>query len=150
RKEAPARELPTGGVEALPKDSSADNTLTQRWLPTADHLDTGKPLFGDPPKQVPLPAGKARPQDAALVPRKDTAASESEADDPKSLPPLNRKVLQFARDNLGKKVGNGECATLAVEALAAAGARLPTPEESLVRAWSRRLRAEEKPLPGDI
>jgi hypothetical protein len=38
---------------------------------------------------------------------------------------LNRKVVRFALDHLGKKVGDGECWTLADEALAAAGARRP-------------------------
>src|SRR5947209_412929 len=33
------------------------------------------------------------------------------------VPTWNRKVLAFARDNLDKKVGDGECATLAVRAL---------------------------------
>jgi hypothetical protein len=47
------------------------------------------------------------------------------ADAPKEpeVPELNKKVLAFARDQLGKKVGDGECATLATAALRAAGAR---------------------------
>jgi hypothetical protein len=39
------------------------------------------------------------------------------------IPALNEKVLQFALDHLGEQVGNGECWTLAAEALLAAGAR---------------------------
>ena len=38
---------------------------------------------------------------------------------------LNRKVLKFAAGHLGKKVGDGECWTLADQALAAAGAHQP-------------------------
>jgi hypothetical protein len=36
---------------------------------------------------------------------------------------LNMKVLEFAQKNLGKQVGNGQCWTLAAEALAYAGAQ---------------------------
>jgi uncharacterized protein (TIGR03067 family) len=39
--------------------------------------------------------------------------------------PLNCKVLQFAQAQRGKQVGNGECWTLADQALKAAGARRP-------------------------
>jgi hypothetical protein len=39
--------------------------------------------------------------------------------------PLNEKVLQFARAHLGKQVGNGECWTLADEALRSAEAHRP-------------------------
>jgi hypothetical protein len=39
--------------------------------------------------------------------------------------PLSEKVLQFARSNLGKQVGNGECWTLADEALRSAEAHRP-------------------------
>ncbi|HYT91399.1 MAG TPA: hypothetical protein VEL76_21985 [Gemmataceae bacterium] len=38
---------------------------------------------------------------------------------------LNQRVVQFAADHLGKKVGDGECATLIVEALRTAGAAAP-------------------------
>jgi len=36
---------------------------------------------------------------------------------------LNQKVLAYARSQLGRRVGDGECATLAVQALASARAR---------------------------
>jgi len=42
---------------------------------------------------------------------------------PEPLPPLNAKVLEFARSSLGKPVGDGVCITLAVEALEASGAK---------------------------
>ena len=43
--------------------------------------------------------------------------------EPRPLPPLNAKVVDFARSNLGKPVGDGICVTLAIEALREAGAR---------------------------
>jgi hypothetical protein len=42
---------------------------------------------------------------------------------PEPLPPLNEKVFEFAKGNLGKPVGDGVCITLAVEALREAGAK---------------------------
>ena len=45
---------------------------------------------------------------------------------PKSEPTTNEKILAFSQDNLGKKVGDGECGTLAVKAVQFAKAkRLP-------------------------
>lgn len=66
------------------------------------------------------------------------------------LPPLNKKVLQFAVDNIGKSVGDGECATLVTEAYRQAKARMLTKEEALARVFGRRLGEKEKALPGDI
>jgi len=43
----------------------------------------------------------------------------------KVLSPLNEKVVSFAAGQLGKQVGDGECATLAAKALEAAKARPP-------------------------
>jgi hypothetical protein len=40
-----------------------------------------------------------------------------------SANPLNRRVLQYCNENLGKRVGNGQCAGLAAQALRHAGAR---------------------------
>jgi hypothetical protein len=40
-----------------------------------------------------------------------------------TIPVLNRRVLQFALSQLGKQVGNGECWTLADQAIKRAGAR---------------------------
>jgi hypothetical protein len=77
-------------------------------------------------------------------------ASVAWTDGPATLPPLNEKVLQFAKDHLGQQVGDGECGTLVVQALAAASARLPTREETLARVFGRRLKDDEVPLPGDI
>jgi hypothetical protein len=76
------------------------------------------------------------------------------ADPPKgpALPPLNQKVLKFAEDHLGKQVGDGECWTLARDALRAAEAREPGYDgtAATTNVFGRRLKPEEKPLPGDV
>jgi hypothetical protein len=41
---------------------------------------------------------------------------------------LNKRVLRYCNDNMGKSVGNGQCAALAVQALKAAGARPKEPQ----------------------
>lgn len=61
------------------------------------------------------------------------------------IPELNQKVANFAVAHLGKQVGNGECWTLAKEALSAAGAQQP---EDYV--FGRELGRSEPWLPGDI
>ena len=60
------------------------------------------------------------------------------------LPPLNQKVLDFARESLGKKVVNGECTDLAVEALRHAGARRFPRERSGDYIWGRSIDSTEK------
>jgi len=57
---------------------------------------------------------------------------------------LNEKVLSFALDQMGKKVGNGQCTMLAVEALAFAGA-----SPSLGYEFGREIPQSEM-KPGDI
>ena len=42
-----------------------------------------------------------------------------------NVPSLNRQVLDFAGSKMGQQVGNGECWTLADQALDAAGAQRP-------------------------
>jgi hypothetical protein len=42
-----------------------------------------------------------------------------------AAPALSRKVLRYARSQMGRQVGNGECWTLADRALRFAGARRP-------------------------
>jgi hypothetical protein len=37
--------------------------------------------------------------------------------------PLNKRVMQYCNDNIGKRVGDGQCAALAVQALRSAGAK---------------------------
>lgn len=79
---------------------------------------------------------------AALGLAQDTAPSQ--------VPATNIKVVKFAESHKGKQVGNGECWTLAAEALAAAGAPRPGADGVDVFDFGRKLTAKETPLPGDI
>jgi hypothetical protein len=58
---------------------------------------------------------------------------------------LNRRVMAFAAQHFGKQVGNGECWTLAAQALEAAGA---LPAEGYT--FGRELTGNEEWWPGDI
>jgi hypothetical protein len=66
------------------------------------------------------------------------------------LPKLNQKVVEFAKARKGKKVGNGECWTLADLALKNAAAKRPGRDGLAVYAFGRKLGAKETLLPGDI
>jgi len=68
----------------------------------------------------------------------------------RELPELNRKVLKFAEDHLGQQVGNGECWTLAADALTHAGAQRPGAGGVGVLDFGRRLGPGEAILPGDV
>jgi hypothetical protein len=76
------------------------------------------------------------------------------ADAPKEpeVPAWNRKVLAFARDHLGKKVGDGECATLAVRVLEEAKARRFHTSRDGEYVWGELIRTvtPEKKQPGDV
>jgi hypothetical protein len=58
---------------------------------------------------------------------------------------LNQAVLKFAAAQVGKKVGNGECWTLAAEALKAAGAK-----HARGYTYGHKLAAGDPVKPGDI
>jgi hypothetical protein len=78
-------------------------------------------------------------------------SGSSRADEPVPDASINEKVVTFARANLGKKVGNGDCTTLAVAALRDSGARV----FSLRRAdgdyvWGRLVESSKEARPGDI
>ena len=67
------------------------------------------------------------------------------------LPPLNQKVVEFARSNLGKPVGDGVCITLAVEALREADARRVSFRDlSGDYVWGELVPDFKDVLPGDI
>lgn len=81
------------------------------------------------------------------------------ADTPKEpeVPELNRKVLEFARASLGKKIGDGECATLALRALREAEARGLGISREGEYVWGKLVRTVKpdanvpgEVLPGDI
>ena len=65
-------------------------------------------------------------------------------DDPR-VPELNQKVVQFARERFGQQVGNGECWTLAAEALKEAGAK-----RDGVYIFGRKLSSNEAIFAGDV
>ena len=64
---------------------------------------------------------------------------------PSAEPPLNQGVLKYATAQVGKKVGNGECWTLAAEALKDAGAK-----HANGYTFGRKLDKAEPVLPGDV
>jgi len=70
---------------------------------------------------------------------------------PEPLPPLNEKVFEFAKANLGKPVGDGICITLAVEALQEAGARRASfRDRKGDYEWGELVPDLKDALPGDI
>jgi hypothetical protein len=80
-----------------------------------------------------------------------TAAPPSgQAPGSESLSPLNRKVLEFASARTGQKVANGECTSLATEALRYAGARRYPFDHGGDFVWGREVESFKDALPGDI
>lgn len=78
-------------------------------------------------------------------------------DEKPKVPELNRKIIQFCTDNVGKKIGDGECTALAYAAVEKAGAKapsdLPAPKPPMQKddyVWGRLLDPKEEVLPGDI
>jgi hypothetical protein len=69
-----------------------------------------------------------------------------------AVPSWNKKVLKFARDNLGKKVGDGECATLALRALEEAKAQRFYISSEKEYIWGKLIRTVTpgKNLTGDV
>lgn len=68
-----------------------------------------------------------------------------------ALPPLNEKVAAYARANVGKKVGDGICITLAIMALKQAGARaFPLDRADGDYIWGEPIERPQDALPGDI
>jgi hypothetical protein len=60
---------------------------------------------------------------------------------------MNEQVVEFARSKLGEKVGDGECSTLAAEALRHAGAKVRRGEHGT---WGEELKSMLDAKPGDI
>ena len=64
---------------------------------------------------------------------------------------MNEKVVEFARTNVGKQVGDGVCTSLAVEALRAAQARrFPFSDREGDWIWGEEVPSFKEALPGDI
>jgi hypothetical protein len=66
------------------------------------------------------------------------------------IPLLNQKVLEFARERIGKKVDDGQCLSLAVEALRYGGAKSYPFDPSGDYVWGRPVASFKEALPGDI
>jgi hypothetical protein len=62
---------------------------------------------------------------------------------------LNREILEFCEDHLGKKVGGGECSHLAEEAFKSVNAK-PIRYSGKTYIWGREVKAGQKVLPGDV
>ena len=67
-----------------------------------------------------------------------------------ALPPLNARVLAFAREKLGEKVLDGQCTSLARAALRSAGARRFPFEGGGDFAWGEPVPSFREALPGDV
>ena len=68
------------------------------------------------------------------------------------LPPLNAGVINFARAHLGEPVGDGDCTTLVIAALKAAGVqrRFPIHDPENGYVWGDPVPDLKDVLPGDI
>jgi hypothetical protein len=76
---------------------------------------------------------------AAAAAQRVSVAKESQ------VPALNHQILDFAIKHLGTEVGNGECWTLADEAMKSANTTHPA-----AYVWGRPLGGNERVFPGDI
>ena len=67
-------------------------------------------------------------------------------------PPMNLAVVGFAREHLGEAVGNGECTSLAIEALRFSGARrIPVDaRRNGDYVWGRPIDSFRESSPGDV
>jgi hypothetical protein len=91
-----------------------------------------------------IPAANAQFPAQSDIPGIDLWHAPLVQNDP-SVPEINVRVANFAVEHLGKQIGNGECWTLAKEALVSAGAQAPRDY-----AFGRELQQGEPWLPGDI
>jgi hypothetical protein len=145
----PARGEPAPPVTEAPPDLTCDGILavTCRMKGAEAAIDfallrapgkTASAKDAPPARQRRQDPGKPLWKGTAKLARSDLAALPA-------VPDLNVKVLAFAREYVGQQVGNGECWTLAAEALQAAGAK---PAAGYV--FGRELRPGEEALPGDV
>lgn len=67
------------------------------------------------------------------------------------IPELNKKVLEYARSQAGKRVSGGACSDLATAALESANARTRFPRDATYgRVWGEAVDSLDGVLPGDI
>ena len=68
-----------------------------------------------------------------------------------AVPALNAKLLAYAKSNIGKKIGDGECTTLVNTGYQAVGARRDPPfGPNVDYIWGTAIRDRTKVLPGDV
>src|SRR5690348_15763650 len=81
-----------------------------------------------------------------------SASISARAGGDEGLPELNAKVVKFARDHLGQKVDDGQCAMLAVEAYRVAGARMfpPVGGDEPEYVWGEYVPKASEVRPGDV
>jgi hypothetical protein len=125
-----------------------------RLLRTATIPGLGPQMLGvTPPPRKDLPMRRERWRASIVLTSAAVLLVTSGAPAPPAttLPELNEKVLAFARAKLGQSVGDGSCATLAIAALGAAGARCyPSAEPDGALVWGRTVASFKEALPGDI
>ena len=100
--------------------------------------------LGKLPKTSPLKFWREAPEDkrsAELATWRETAVL--------NVGPLNADILEFCEANLGKQVGDGECAALAGDAINLVHAQKP-PNNGKWYVWGRELKPGQPVLPGDI
>jgi len=66
------------------------------------------------------------------------------------LPPANAAVLRFCEDNVGKKVGDGQCAALVNQALSAADAQSVATNDDGDLSYGTPVENLDDVLPGDV
>lgn len=112
-----------GGKDGVEPKSEVRTPLRSGGVcgPVPRRCNAAAPVSGTQNSSVRAASRVASPQaddEPGEVQAVAPAESRAEADGSE----VGRKVMEFCKRNLGEKVGNGQCATLAVEALKAAGA----------------------------
>ncbi len=137
-----------GGHPPFPRSSSIASAVSDPTFSTS--FASAHPPFPKPEYQVPSTTGLSAFQSMSSDGR------TFQSSDGNFRPPinfdqghedinLNRRIMAFAAKNFGKQVGNGECWTLAADALQAAGG---IPAQDYV--FGRPLNRDEQWWPGDI
>jgi hypothetical protein len=142
-------------------------TIDEKVLPKASEMIKSHEVL----KSEKLTGGKFSVQVRAVVDRAAVVAKLTEvgviAKEDAAAAELAQKIVQFCKENLGKQIGDGECGTLAVEAMKSAGAKPfsdykenpgvqdfvwgePVFVLEFVDGKRKREPADAKPKPGDV
>jgi hypothetical protein len=108
--EATARKKHQATIDEKVLAKAADFVKSHEVLKT-EKLGSGK-ISVQVRAEVDRAAVVAKLTEVGVIAKEDAAAAE-----------LAKKMVQFCKDNFGKTVGDGECGTLAVKAVDAAGAK---------------------------